>query len=244
MKDEIGKAVELLSSADRVIAFVGAGMSQESGIPTFRGEDGMLNDESIQHRFYRKTYKKDPKGTLEFFKGFMEQMDVDPNPGHYALADLSQMNEFVAVTQNIDGLLEQAVAERGYDPIPVCHIHGTFSRVRCDFCFRMGSDEEEMGADCTRCEGLMRPDVVLYGEPLDDEVYEAAEVSAENADVCLLLGTSGMVYPAADIPWVAARNGATLIEVNPAETELSKLCKVKIRGKTGEVLTQLVEKLS
>jgi NAD-dependent deacetylase len=227
----------------------------ENGDPTFRNEEGEFQDEEMRRMLQRHVMERNPEGTVRYLKRVRGDMfgNIEPNAGHYALVDLARIagKSLVVATQNIDGLIQTAQAEGGiHGPhIPIHHLHGAWWRLKCHKCHVFASemmareiDPEmiEMGDHC-ECGGVIRPDVVLYGEPLDDEVYAAAEEFAEEADVCLLLGTSGEVYPAAWIPRIACEEGATLIEVNPGKTALSNLSQIRVREKTGVALPQIVE---
>lgn len=245
MKNEMKKAVEALKISKKVVSFVGAGMSKESGIPTFRGEGGLLNDKNIEELLHIDALTNTPDEALSLYKKWRDDMSgIEPNSGHYALSELSQHKELSVVTQNVDGLFRKAVEEREYDPVPLYQIHGTFEKTRCNTCFILANPiEHDWGTACPNCGGLLRPDITLYGEPLDDELFYGAEIVSEMSDVFMLLGTSGMVFPAASIPEAAKREGATLIEINPEETELSSLCDITIRDTTGKILPRLVEEL-
>ncbi|MGM0558030.1 MAG: SIR2 family NAD-dependent protein deacylase, partial [Myxococcota bacterium] len=142
--------------------------------------------------------------------------------------------------QNVDGLLQKAFRREGVSP-NIWNLHGTLDRIVCHKCGEVIEHEpEDLSEDYEHhCGGILRPDVVLFGEMLPEEPFKQSLTAAERADVVLMLGTSGLVYPAASIPTLARSHGAKLIEVNPNETELSDIADVTIRGKTGEILPAL-----
>ena len=241
MTKPLQKAADALSAATRVLVFAGSGFSAESGVPTFRGEDGLFADPEIAELAYAGTLQEDPERALAWYEKARRQIAaLDPNPGHHALARLSRTADYTVSTQNVDGLLERACAAEEVD-LPVHHIHGTLFRVRCHDCGEPADADVDLSEvpRCEACNGLLRPDVVLFGELLPDAAFDASAEAAETADVCLLLGTSGIVHPAAGLPRQASRRGATLVEINTAETELTGLCDVVVRGKTGEVLPEI-----
>lgn len=263
MTDEIARAAEYVAEADRIFAFVGAGFSAESGVPTFRGEDGIFSDEKIAELAYVETFEREPERALKWLQEARSMMAaVEPNEGHRALARLAARDDktVTVATQNIDGLVERAARRAGVGvgrDLAVHHIHGSMTRIVCHDCgravdasFDASFDASDGGDDaldlsemptCEHCGGLLRPDVVLFGEMLPQEAFQASVQAARSADVGLLLGTSGIVYPAADLPRQASRAGASLVEINPNPTDLSSLCDVVIRAKTGEALPQVVD---
>ncbi len=236
--DTIRAIAESFESAREVLVFAGSGLSAESGVPTFRGEDGLFSDEAIVELARAGILEREPKRALEWYeKGRRRIREVEPNPGHYALARLSQTADYTVATQNVDGLLERAADAESVE-LPVHHLHGSLDRICCRECGAEADaslDLSEMPT-CEACGGLLRPDIVLFGELLPDEAFDASARAAASADVCLLLGTSGLVYPAAGLPERAAEAGAELIEINPNPTELSERCDTIVRGKTGETL--------
>jgi len=241
MTDSIDQTARALADADCVFVFAGSGFSAESGVPTFRGEDGLFADEEIAELAYVGTLEDDPERALSWYeKGRRRIRELEPNPGHHALARLSRLGDYTVATQNVDGLLERACEQEGVD-LDVHHVHGSLFRARCHDCGELADrnvDYSELPA-CQSCGGLLRPDIVLFGEMLPSAAFDEAVAGAELADVCLLLGTSGIVYPAAGLPRQARRAGATLVEINPEATELSEICEVTIRAKTGETLPEI-----
>lgn len=239
------RAAGHIKSSDTCFAFVGAGLSVESGIPTYRGEDGLFSDPETEHLAFASTLEEQPQKVLEWFQSLRDKLsDVQPNDGHYALARIHQQTPIIVGTQNIDGLIEQACTEEQID-IPVHHIHGRADRDRCNECgkHREPTDLSTLPT-CDECGGLIRPDVVLFGEMLPRQTYDAAARAARQADTCLLLGTSGIVHPAAQLPHEAVKHGAHVIEVNPNPTELSSLADITIRSSTGDALPAIAQHLT
>lgn len=238
MDDEIEQVAELLAEADEVFVFAGSGLSAESGVPTFRGEDGLFSDPEVAELARLETLEREPERALEWYQEGRERMrEVDPNPGHHALARIADRVDLTVATQNVDGLLERAAEAEGVE-FPVHHVHGSLFAVRCHDCGREADPEVDLSEvpACPECGGFLRPDVVLFGELLPREAFDASEAAADRADVCLSVGTSGLVHPAAGLPRQAQRTGAELVEVNPRETELSDICDILVRRQAGTAL--------
>jgi len=231
---------ERLRAARRVFALTGAGVSAESGVPTFRGGGGAATWKGMPFEVISSAemVRRDLPAVWEWFDYRMEALaGCRPNPAHLALADWQdRFEELTLVTQNIDGLHAAAGSRE------VLELHGNLWVARCLGCGRREDVRELGGARppaCTACGGRMRPDVVLFGETLPPGVYERAAARASRADVCLVVGTSAVVYPAAGLPVVARQAGAYLIEVNPEPTPLSEICDEVICGRAGDVLPLL-----
>lgn len=231
--------------AEKVLALTGAGVSAESGVPTFRGGGqtavwkGMPFDQISSARMGRENL-------AEVWAWFNYRRRViatcGPNPAHVALARWAAwFPDFKLVTQNIDGL-HQAAGSR-----EVIELHGNLNQSRCEVCGRVweqapaGSDNDG-GAEVPRCRkrcGRLRPNVVLFGEYLSAEVLSKAEQAAQNCDMCFVVGASSLVYPAARLPEIALSVGAYVVEVNPEATPLSPFCHEVIRARAGEALPLL-----
>lgn len=239
--DSAGISTELRSrfaSAGRVLVLTGAGVSAESGVPTFRGGgntavwkglpfDAISSAQMIQ---------RDLAAVWEWFnyrRGVLETLK--PNPAHHAIAAWQdRFADFCLVTQNVDGLHQRAGSR------DVTELHGNVWRGRCTEC---GSryDLRELGIKegvplCWDCGNSLRPDVVLFGEMLPPGAFEKAAAKAENCELCFVVGTSALVYPAASIPEIASAAGAYMVEVNPEHTPLSDLCDEILSGPAGEIL--------
>jgi NAD-dependent deacetylase len=226
----------------------GAGVSAESGIPTFRGEGGLwtkfdpIKVASIEY------FMADPSAYWKVSKDRGRvALVARPNPGHGALAALEVAGHLAAVvTQNTDGLHQESGSRN------VIEVHGSGRTVQCLDCGNREPRSEvqarlevEMPPRCKVCGGgFLKPTVVLFGEAMPQAAIQEAFALARQADVMLVVGTSLVVYPAADIPLVAVRAGAKLVVVNAEPTPFDELAEVVIRGKSGEVLPEIVELIS
>jgi NAD-dependent deacetylase len=237
---EIEKVKEVLLKAGSVAILTGAGISAESGVPTFRGGGGAAVWKGM--RFDQissaEMVRKDLPAVWEWFdyrRGVLGE--CEPNPAHYAIAEWQDRFEALTlVTQNIDGL-HRAAGSRD-----VIEVHGNINRSRCVSCgafFQMERDVVPHDPDVCQCGSPVRPDVVLFGEMLPEGAYEKGAASAASSDVFFTIGTSALVYPAAILPEIAKKSGAFVVEVNPEETPLTGMCDVYLKGKAGEILPLL-----
>ena len=219
-----------------VTVLTGAGISAESGIPTFRGEGGLWRNFRPEQLATPAAFRRDPALVWEWYdwrRGLIGA--CAPNAAHEALAEMeAALSDFTLITQNVDGL-HQAAGSRN-----VLELHSNVWRMRCGGCGKVTEDRRvslpEIPPRCLACGGLLRPDVVWFGESLPSGVLEAAWAAAERCRLMLVIGTSAVVQPAASLPLVALRNGARLIEINPAETPLSAFAHEVLRGPAAEVL--------
>ncbi len=229
--------------ARHVAVLTGAGVSAESGVPTFRDPGGLWERFRPEDLASVEAFLRNPQLVQAWYayrRKLIEQ--VEPNPAHVALAELEQMiPDFTLITQNVDRLHQRAGSQK------VVELHGNILRNYCMECGREATSEElaaiEKGlpARCKVCGGLIRPDVVWFGEPLPVEALEEARRAAERAEVFLSVGTSGVVYPAAELPLLAREAGVYVAEINLQRTALSPYVDETILGKAGEILPQLVE---
>jgi NAD-dependent protein deacetylase/lipoamidase len=240
----VRRAAELLLASRTGLAMTGAGVSAESGIPTFRGEGGLWTKYDPVKVASIDAFLQDPTA---YWRASKERSAIAlaarPNPGHYALAALEAAGHLVAiVTQNTDGLHQDSGCKR------VIEVHGSSRTVRCLDC---GAREPradvqarldvEMPPRCRVCGGaFLKPTVVLFGEPMPPAAIQEAFDLARSADVMLVVGSSLVVHPAADVPLAAVRSGARLIVVNAEPTPFDSLAEVVIHGRSGEVLPELV----
>jgi NAD-dependent deacetylase len=251
------EARALLAAADRVCVLTGAGVSAESGVPTFRGEDGLWNNYRAEELATPQAFRRDPRLVWEWYDWRRGKIRAcAPNPGHHALAGLALGSRWVRiVTQNVDGLHEAAAREvaGARDPSPALplEVHGSIFRVRCTSCtYRIPHrdpirwETREVLPNCPVCGAVLRPDVVWFGESLDPRVLSEAFDAAREADLCLVAGTSALVHPAASIPLATLERGGSLVEINPTETPLSAMATLSLRGASGVLLPRLVEGLS
>lgn len=232
---------ERMRSAQSVFVLTGAGVSAESGVPTFRGggNTAVWKGMSFDVISSAGMIARDLPAVWEWFDYRRRGLEhCQPNPAHAALACWQErFRRFTLATQNIDGLHAAAGSRE------VLELHGNVWRARCLSCGGSEDLREMEGGErppvCRACGGLMRPDVVLFGEMLPVSVWEEAAGRAARCDVCFVVGTSAIVYPAAGLPVAARRAGAFLVEVNPEPTPLSEICDATIRGLAGEVLPRL-----
>lgn len=228
----------LLATVQRMAAFTGAGISAESGVPTFRSVDGIWNKMRPEELASMEGFLKNPALVWEWYAHRKRLIaDVQPNPGHRALAEMEMMvPDFVVITQNIDNLHRRAGSRRVHE------LHGNIERNYCMQCGRPSHDAAPAPAGvprCAACGGMVRPDVVWFGEMLPEDEWEASVRAAESASLFLSIGTSAVVYPAASLPTLARAHGAYLVEVNPEPTPLTERADEFLQGPAGQVLPML-----
>jgi NAD-dependent deacetylase len=248
MTDETDLVRRKLNEARRIAVLTGAGISAESGVPTFRGGGGaaVWRGMPFEQLSSAEMVARDLQLVWEWFDYRREVVGkCEPNAGHLALARWQKegdFDSFTLITQNIDGLHAAAGS------IDVLELHGNIWRARCVRCVARRDlrdiAPQERPPVCLKCNGEMRPDVVLFGEMLPIEVLERSQTSAEQCDVCLVIGTSALVYPAAALPEIARESGAFVVEINPEQTPLSSLCHVTLSGRAGEMLPMLLSENS
>lgn len=231
--------IDELIKARSIIFFTGAGISAESGIPTFRGEGGIWNKLKPEELANFDAFMRNPKMVWEWYNHRKKiTHDSKPNAGHLTIAEMQNyFNEVIVVTQNIDNLHRRAGSRKVFE------LHGNIERNYCVVCKTFYNNELEFNdgiPKCT-CGGLIRPDVVWFGEFLPEDQFEGGEKAAMNADVFFIVGTSAVVYPAAGLVQTAKRNGALLVEINLTKTEISSLVDYSFTGKAGEILPAILE---
>jgi len=226
------------TQAKRVLVLTGAGVSAESGVPTFRGggQTAVWKGMPFDVISSGEMLERNLPAVWEWFdyrRGVLSSLE--PNPAHYEIAGWQdQFPEFTLVTQNVDGLHQKAGSR------DVIELHGNVWRARCTVC-RLHHDmaQSTRPEACPSCGNAFRPDVVLFGEMLPPGAFELASSKAAECDLCFVIGTSALVYPAAGLPKIAKQAGAYICEINPERTPLSDLCDEVITGKAGEVVTQI-----
>jgi NAD-dependent deacetylase len=228
-----------LKEAHSVAVLTVAGVSAESGVPTFRGPGGLWKQYRPEDLATPGAFARDPKLIWEWYDWRRGRItETQPNPGHYALAEMEKrIPRFTLITQNVDGLHEQAGSRN------VLRLHGSIWIVRCTSCETEREDRRtplpEIPPVC-ECGGMLRPGVVWFSEPLPPGVWREAEAAARSADLFLVIGTSAVVYPAAGLAQIAKSSGARIVEINVAETVLSKEIDEFLQGPSGELLPRLI----
>ena len=215
----IESIVNKIKDAKKIVFVTGAGISQESGIPTFRGTDGLWRKYDPMQLATIDAFYNDPKLVWEWYEDRRKNiLAAKPNTGHIAIADLEKDKQVIVLTQNIDGLHQRAGSSN------VLELHGSIIRIKCTKCEfedEIQSSFENLPPKCDNCGSILRPDVVWFGEALPQDVWQNAIEHASSCDVMIIAGTSLVVSPANTLPLYAKQNGAVLIEVNPEETVMS-----------------------
>lgn len=239
MKTDFSDICRRLTTANRVVVLTGAGVSAESGVPTFRSPDGIWSKFKPEELANMEAFLRNPQLVWEWYQYRRRLMEeVEPNPGHLTLAEMeAAFASFSLFTQNVDGLHHKAGSKRVYE------LHGNIMRNRCIRCekkFIHGTAEmmTDQPLRCS-CGGLLRPDVVWFGEMLPEDILNKAYEEASSADVFFSIGTSAVVYPAAYLPVLAKESGAFVIEINTEPTAISHMVHVTLYGKSGEILPEL-----
>ncbi|HTU20279.1 MAG TPA: NAD-dependent deacylase [Gemmataceae bacterium] len=251
----LDRAAERLRQAQRVAVLTGAGVSAESGLATFRGAGGLWEGHRVEDVATPFAFQRDPALVWRFYNARRANLrSVQPNPGHRALValedrfaqpeaqarDVSGSEPFALITQNVDGLHQAAGSRR------VLELHGSLRRVRCTACTYLvdrGYEELPDLPRCAECGELLRPDVVWFEEMLPVETWKEAAKATAECQCFLVVGTSALVYPAAGLIDAARDVGAAVIEVNPEATSASRRGGLGLRGPSGVILPQLVQRL-
>ena len=238
----IAKAAEYIRNSRYLTALTGSGVSAESGIPTFRGKDGLWNRYRPEELATPEAFARDPELVWKWYAWRMERVwAAQPNPAHHAFCKLEEMGFLKAlITQNVDDLHERAGSRN------VIHMHGMLRVVRCVRCGNSVELREPPTVPplpVCDCGGLLRPGVVWFGEPIPEDVLRRAFDEANLSDVMIVAGTSALVYPAAGLPLVVKRKGGVIIEVNPDKTPLTEHADVSIREKAGDALRGILDVL-
>ena len=228
---------QVLKDSKKIVFVTGAGISQESGIPTFRGKDGLWRNYDAMKLATIDAFYDDPKLVWEWYTERRANIfAANPNPGHAAISELEKFCNVIVLTQNIDGLHQMAGSTN------VLELHGSIVRIKCTVCDYVDtiSNEFEKLPPLCKCGNVLRPDVVWFGEALPQDVWEKAIVHASTCDAMIIAGTSLVVSPANTLPIYAKQNGATLIEVNPEETMMSHDMDLSVRETSAVALPKLL----
>lgn len=237
---QLTEIAEVLRKARSIAVLTGAGISAESGIPTFReAQTGLWAQYRAEDLATPDAFVRRPELVWDWYEWRRERVRAaQPNPGHYALAELQRRAPACSlITQNVDGLHQRAGATM------VLELHGNILRNKCfdEDCVVDAVLSAMRPPRCPHCGGMVRPDVVWFGEPLPEDVLQHAMRAAQSCDVFLSIGTAALVHPAAQLPMSAAENGATLIEINRDATPLSSMARYSVRALAGEYLPRLVQ---
>lgn len=240
-QEEIIKKVAQIMILGEVVAFTGAGISVESGIPAFRGSQGLWKKYDPEEYAYIEAFLNHPERVWQMLREvYSLLLKAEPNSAHLVLSDLEKMGILKAViTQNIDNLHQRAGSKK------VIELHGTGEKLICLKCYREIPFTEKLleilpFPKCKSCNFPLKPKVVFFGEPLPQEALSEAFYLAQNCRVLIIIGTSGMVIPAAHIPYRAKKSGATIIEINLKETPYtSSISDFFLKGRAGEILSKL-----
>ena len=239
MDDKIIEAKEIIHNSSSITVLTGAGISAESGIPTFRGEQGFWRQQRPEDIAIPQAFSRDPKFVWEWYDLRRQTIkEARPNSGHYAIVDLqNQKSNFSLITQNIDGLHQLAGSRH------IIELHGNIWQIRCTKCGNVEENYEvpikEIPPKCKKCRMLARPNVVWFGEMIPMAAIDRSLIAIEQCELMLIVGTSGVVEPAASMGLVAKQTGKIVIEVNLEPTVNSHLYDLTIHGNSGEILPLL-----
>ena len=227
-----------LKNAKKIVFVTGAGISQESGIPTFRGTDGLWRKYDPMQLATIDAFYDDPKLVWEWYEDRRKNiLQAKPNPGHFAIAELEKYKEVTVLTQNIDGLHQRSGSTK------VLELHGSIIRIKCSVCnFKdnIPTSFDELPPKCSSCNNILRPDVVWFGESLPQDIWNQAISEANSCDVMIIAGTSLVVSPANTLPIYAKQNNALLVEVNPEETIMSSEMDLSLKMTSAKALPNLI----
>ena len=228
-----------LKNASAVTVLTGAGISAESGVPTFRGKDGLWENNKVEELATPEALEQDPQLFWKFYAWRKKLInEVKPNLGHYALVDFERIYaDFLLITQNVDNLHRLAGNEK------MIELHGNIFNTKCSKCGKIHEGDVDKIIEipkCSICGGNLRPDVVLFGENLEDRNIRQAQAAAAECEIFFSIGTSSLVEPAASLPFLAKANGSYVVEINSEETPLSQHANECLRGSAAKVLPALV----
>lgn len=236
----LGLVRDKLSAAQSVTVLTGAGISADSGVPTFRGADGLWRNFRAEELATPEAFARDPRLVWEWYNWRRELIATKrPNPAHETVAAMEQrFKQFWLITQNVDGLHRDAGSRQ------LSEIHGNIWMVRCTQCRRILENRAvpiTILPLCPSCDGLLRPHIVWFGESLAEEDLERSAAALQRSDVCLIVGTSGLVYPAAGFGAIAKQAGAYIVEINLDSTPHSSLADATLQGRARDLVPLLLE---
>ena len=238
MLEVITRLTKRLQRAKFVVVLTGAGVSAESGIPTFRGKDGLWRNFRAEELATPTAFRRNPELIWEWYEWRRSIIkEASPNPAHYAISELEKLvPNFLLITQNVDNLHREAGSQN------IVELHGNIFRNRCSECGKIYDELPSAAAKPPKCScgALIRPDVVWFGESLPRDALDKSFSAASNCDFMLVVGTSGVVEPAASLPFVAKRSGAFVAVINKDEIPFSPYADEVILGKAGEILPKIL----
>lgn len=231
--------IDILKKAESIVFFTGAGISAESGIPTFRGKEGLWNKFKPEELANFNAFMRNPELVWEWYNYRRKIVhEAKPNAAHLTIAEMqNHFKDVTVVTQNVDNLHRRAGSKKIFE------LHGNIEKNFCINCKKDFNIELDFSNGVPKCEcgGLIRPGVVWFGEFLPEDQFLSGEKAAMNADVFFVVGTSAVVYPAAGLVYTAKASGATIVEVNVEETEISSSVNYSYFGKAGEILPRIFD---
>ncbi len=239
----LDQVIKVARDCERCVVLTGAGISAESGVPTFRGKEGLWGKFRPEELATMEAFMANPQIVWEWYNWRRELIsEVKPNPGHYAIVEMENIfDHFTLITQNVDDLHRIAGSKN------IIELHGNINKNKCLKCSEPFPDDQIISPDvipaCPKCGGQIRPDVVWFGEMLNADTIQKAFDESSKADLFLSIGTSAIVQPAASLPVEAKRSQATLIEINVNNTSLTSIVDFFIAEPSGEFLPKLVEGL-
>lgn len=228
--------IEKINKAKSIVFFTGAGISAESGIPTFRGVDGIWKKFKPEELANFDSFIRNPDLVWEWYNHRKKIVrDASPNPGHLAIKEMEKFKDVKVITQNVDNLHKRAGSNIVYE------LHGNIERNYCISCKKYYNEIElQFVIPKCSCGGLIRPDVVWFGEMLPDDEFLKSEEAAVKSDIFFVVGTSGIVYPAANLIFTAKQSGAYIVEINIEATEISSFAHQSFFGESGKILPEIL----
>ncbi|EID99872.1 SIR2 family NAD-dependent protein deacylase [Leptospira licerasiae] len=235
--------IEKFKNSKNILALTGAGISAESGVPTFRGKEGLWKQYRAEELATPQAFHRDPGLVWEWYIWRMELISTkSPNPAHYALVELEKKrSNFHLITQNVDGLHKKSGSEK------IIEIHGNIFRNKCVRCAKMYESvipELRKSTECPNCKSLVRPDVLWFGENYDTDLLNRAIFLAERSEIVFVIGSSGAVGIPVELARVAKENDAFVVEINIDPSGYSRYADLFLQGKAGEILPELIHYFS